>query len=54
MTVVEKDGKLIFIDNVSRELEKGGLLTTVYKDGELLKFVDLYQIREKLWDLKYK
>lgn len=54
MTVVEKDGKLIFIDNVSRELEKGGLLTTVYKDGELLKFVDLYQIREKLWDFKYK
>jgi nicotinamide phosphoribosyltransferase len=50
MTVVEKDGKLIFIDNVSRELEKGGLLTTVYKDGELLKFVDLYEIREKLWN----
>lgn len=54
MTVVEKDGKLIFIDTVSRELEKGGLLTTVYKDGELFKFVDLYQIREKLWDFKYK
>lgn len=48
LCVVEKDGKLVLLDDVTPEQEKQGLLTTVFKDGVLVKETSLQQIRDKL------
>ena len=48
---VEKiDGVLTLIDNVNRENEQKGYLTTAYKEGNFLKDFTIFEIREKMWN----
>lgn len=41
-------GELVLKDQCTKEEEQGGLLTTLFKDGELVKRHSLTQIREKI------
>lgn len=45
----DEDGTIKFEDNVSREAENTGLLTTVFENGILLKVTDVDTIRKLLW-----
>lgn len=47
--VYDEDGKIVTKDLQTREEEQSGLLETIYKDGEILKFDNLIEIRERIW-----
>lgn len=44
----DEEGEIVMTDQVSKEEEKGGLLTTVFKDGELTINQSLNEIRERI------
>lgn len=48
LRVEEVDGVLVMYDNQTREQEKLGLLTPLFKDGKLMKRTTLSQIRNKI------
>lgn len=43
------DGVIETLDMQTREQEKQGLLRTIYKNGEILVFENIFEIRERLW-----
>lgn len=47
--VYEEDGVIKFKDDVSEELEGGGLLTTAFKDGVIYKSPTVFDIRTKMY-----
>lgn len=48
ITISEENGKYIAHDEVTEEMERGGCLETVFKDGELLKEYTLQEIRDRI------
>ncbi len=48
LQVVKKDGRLVLIDQVSREAANDSLLKTVFKDGRLVKIHTLSEIRARV------
>lgn len=52
LIIVEKDvdNKITFRDNVSRNEEALGLLTPLFIDGYIMKFTDVFKIRELMWN----
>lgn len=48
LKVYGEDGKIICKDQCTKEEENSGLLTTVFKDGELVRKTTLEEIRKRL------
>ncbi len=42
------DGELVMTDNCTEEQEQGGLLRTVFEDGQLVRKTTLSEIRERI------
>jgi nicotinamide phosphoribosyltransferase len=48
LCVDEEQGEFFLRDGISWKLEQGGLLKTIFKDGELINSITLTEIRERL------
>ena len=48
LQVLKKNGKIIVKDQCTEKEENSGLLTTVFKDGELVRKITLEEIRNRL------
>lgn len=49
ISVYEVDGEIVFEDECTREQEEQGLLTPVFKDGEIVKTTTIFEIRDRIW-----
>ena len=49
ISVYEVDGEIVFEDECTREQEEQGLLTPVFKDGEIVKTTTIFEVRDKIW-----
>ena len=50
ITVDKVDGKFVAFDQVSKEREDTGCLTTIFENGKLLKDYTLQEIRNRIYE----